>query len=220
MKILLTLGATAEPVDGVRFITNFSSGATGSFIADELTKQGHNVKALCSKTAKYLPALCQKEFYGSFACLDLLLRQTLAAENFDSIIHLAAVSDFTPQYIICGGKKLNPQEVKKLPSCQNIQIKLKRNFKIAGRLKTYAKNKITVAAFKLTNGATQQQAKQAAAKVKGADFVIHNDLSEINSAQRKFTFYINGTKQKICPLKDLPGQIIQSALKIISSLPK
>ena len=46
MKILLTSGATVEYIDGVRFITNFSTGGTGSILADEFARAGHKVTAL------------------------------------------------------------------------------------------------------------------------------------------------------------------------------
>lgn len=218
MKILITLGGTAEALDGVRFITNFSSGATGSFIADELTKSGHKVKALCSKNAKVLPGLCEKLLYSDFKSLDELIRRTLKEENFHLIIHLAAVSDFSPVSITCAGREIRPGEEKKIPSdAEEMTVKLKRNFKIVSRLKDYASNKPAVAAFKLTNGASQEEARKAALKVEGADFVVHNDLSEHTSKERKFTFYKQGFKQKICPLRDLPEQILKSALEILNA---
>ena len=139
MKILITLGATAEAIDGVRFITNFSSGATGSFLADSLHKQGHKVLALCAKTAKYLPSSCRKDFFTDFNSLDKLIKKSLKKENFDLIIHLAAVSDFSPKVIICGDKKLLPKDVKKLPSDKDLQIVLKSNFKIVERIKDYVR---------------------------------------------------------------------------------
>ncbi len=217
MKILITLGGTAEALDGVRFITNFSSGATGSFIADELTKSGHEVKVLCSKHAKVLPELCKKLFYSDFKSLDELIRQTLKEENFPLIIHLAAVSDFSPCAIICSGREIRPGEEKKIPSdAEEMTVKLKRNFKIVNRLKAYASNKPAVAAFKLTNGANAEEARKAALKVEGADFVVHNDLSEHTSKERKFTFYRKGVKQKICSLRDLPEQILKSASEVLN----
>ena len=214
MKILITLGATAEPVDGVRFITNFSSGATGSFLADSFGKQGHKVRALCAQTAKYLPALCKRDFFTDFNSLDKLLKNILKKENFDLIIHLAAVSDFSPELIICGGKKLPPKDVKKLPSDTDLQIILKRNFKIVERIKGYAANKPVLAAFKLTNGAKGKAAIEAVSKVKGADFVVHNDLTQISQKARRFTLYKNAVKQKTCLLASLPESILAQALEV------
>lgn len=207
MKILITLGATAEAIDGVRFITNFSSGATGSFLADSLHKQGHKVLALCAKTAKYLPSSCRKDFFTDFNSLDKLIKKSLKKENFDLIIHLAAVSDFSPKVIICGDKKLLPKDVKKLPSDKDLQIVLKSNFKIVERIKDYAANKLVLVAFKLTNGAKGKSVVEAVSKVKGADFVVHNDLTQISQKSRSFTLYRNAVKQSSCLLASLPEAI-------------
>lgn len=214
MKILITLGATAEPIDGVRFITNFSSGATGSFLADALTRKEHKVLALCAKTAKCLPNLCEKDFFTDFSSLDNMLKKTLKKENFDLLIHLAAVSDFSPALIICGGKKMRPQDVKKLPSDKDLRIELKRNFKIVERIKTYAANSPVLVAFKLTNGAKGKAIMEAVSKVKGADLVVHNDLEQISSKTRRFCIYKDGIKRKVCSLAKLPDTILSSAFEL------
>lgn len=218
MKILITLGATAEPIDGVRFITNFSSGATGAFLADSLQKQGHSVRALCAQTAKYLPVSCQKDFFTDFNSLNKLLKKSLKRENFDLIIHLAAVSDFSPKRLICGDKKLLPKDVKKLPSDKDLRIELKRNFKIVERIKDYAANKPVLVAFKLTNGANGKAAAEAASKVKGADFVVHNDLTQISQKTRRFSLYKNALRQKTCSLSRLPDAILALASEIKPSI--
>ena len=38
MRILVTAGATREPLDEVRFVSNVSSGATGAALADALRR--------------------------------------------------------------------------------------------------------------------------------------------------------------------------------------
>ena len=46
MKILITSGATREPIDQVRFITNMSTGKTGASLAESFAKKGHDVTYL------------------------------------------------------------------------------------------------------------------------------------------------------------------------------
>ena len=43
MKLLITGGATREPIDGVRFISNFSSGLTALSLVEEFLKGGDEV---------------------------------------------------------------------------------------------------------------------------------------------------------------------------------
>ncbi len=43
MKVVVTSGATREPIDSVRFISNLSSGRTGAAICEALTARGFQV---------------------------------------------------------------------------------------------------------------------------------------------------------------------------------
>jgi phosphopantothenoylcysteine decarboxylase/phosphopantothenate--cysteine ligase len=40
MKVLVTSGATREPIDSVRYISNLSSGRTGAAICEALAARG------------------------------------------------------------------------------------------------------------------------------------------------------------------------------------
>ena len=42
-KVIVTSGATREPIDSVRFISNFSSGRTGAAICEALAARGFQV---------------------------------------------------------------------------------------------------------------------------------------------------------------------------------
>ena len=195
MKILLTLGATAEAIDGVRHITNFSTGKTGCAIADGLARRGHDVLALCGEHAQK-PQLAKAKIFTDFDDLNQQVLRQLGTGKFDMVIHLAAVSDFSVAKVIIDGKAHNPKNLKKIPSAAKISIELKNNFKIIDKLKTYAKNKPVIVGFKLTNGAKPAAAKAAALKV-NADIVVHNDLKDIKAAKRLFTLYKNGKKAAV-----------------------
>jgi len=189
MKILLTLGATMEPIDGVRFITNFSSGKTGAGLADFLASKKHDVLALCGYySAK--PEKAKMEIYQTFVDLNNKLKTILARKNFDIILHLAAVSDYSVDNILIDGKKYPAGKIPKINSSANLEIKLKKNFKILDKIPSYAKNTPLIVGFKLTNGANKSEIKKAIAKVK-ANIVVHNDLKEIK--KNKHTFYIYKT---------------------------
>ncbi|MBN2097602.1 MAG: bifunctional 4'-phosphopantothenoylcysteine decarboxylase/phosphopantothenoylcysteine synthetase, partial [Candidatus Omnitrophica bacterium] len=43
LKILVSAGPTCEPLDPVRFISNYSTGVLGYTIAREARKRGHRV---------------------------------------------------------------------------------------------------------------------------------------------------------------------------------
>ncbi|MDR0646166.1 MAG: phosphopantothenoylcysteine decarboxylase [Elusimicrobiota bacterium] len=195
MKILLTLGATAEAIDGVRFITNFSTGKTGCALADYLAKAGHKVTALCGQYSQK-PQIAKKIIFNDFADLNKKIKRQLSADSFDAVIHLAAVSDFSVNKVIADGKLYGPRKLKKISSASKVCIELKNNFKIIDKIKIYAKNKPLVIGFKLTNAANYAQ-RIGSAKKLNADMVVHNDLKDLKSGRRIFTLYKNGLRKKV-----------------------
>lgn len=191
-KILVTYGGTEEPIDGVRTLSNFSSGQTGAQIVDYLRSQGHSVTALASYRAVSTKTSGEKQTFKSFYDLDSLLRKNLEESSFDSIIHLAAVSDFSVESIdINGAKKQNSNE--KMKSSDQVSIHLKPNFKIVDRLKKYSINpNIKVIAFKLTQTKSNERRAEQIEKLLSSpavDWVVHNELNDINETHHPFTIY-------------------------------
>ncbi len=196
VKVLITAGGTQEPIDTVRTITNLSSGRTGISLAEYLSQMGFDVTLLQAHGTAKAEHVNQRDYFTSFASLDSQLKKYLSENSFTHVIHAAAVSDYSVDSIEVDGKHYRPLEVKKVSSdAEGMNIHLKRNHKIVDRLKEYSKNKdIKVVAFKLTSHATPEQ-KQAAVdklfKASHADFVVHNDLTDIDIVNRthKFTLY-------------------------------
>jgi phosphopantothenoylcysteine synthetase/decarboxylase len=103
LKILVTTGNTQTPIDDVRCITNIFTGRTGTRIALEANRRGHNITLLASHpnvvqelqsditpragTWNCLP-------YRTFDELHNLMSKELREEQYDVVIHSAAVSDY------------------------------------------------------------------------------------------------------------------------------
>lgn len=187
MKLLISMGATREPIDEVRFITNFSTGSTGSFLADFFTEQGHQVKVLTGEGSQRPRTVRDVIEYSSFADLDSKFRTELSKHAYDSVIHLAAVSDYSVSAIEVGDQKFTPAQLQKLDSSGDITIRLKRNHKIVSHLKEYASpTKPVVVAFKLTDSTSYKVQMDAITKLSGEpgiDFVVHNDFNDIKSGK-------------------------------------
>jgi phosphopantothenoylcysteine synthetase/decarboxylase len=205
MKVLVTCGGTREPLDAARCVTNLSTGRTGSVIAETLAGLGCEVLCLAA-TGGVQPAgngLRVVEF-STFAELNGALLAALREENFDAVVHLAAVSDYSPALIEAGGRQYAPGSGTKLDSSPDVMlVTLRRNFKILDRIKGYAaagsRSLPLLVAFKLTAGASRGQAAQKIAALTAADLVVHNDLAEMNGAH-PFHIYKGGRK-----LADLEG---------------
>src|SRR5688572_259379 len=103
LRVLVTAGGTAEPVDGVRGLTNTSTGATGAGIATHLARRGHDVVLLRARTALAADGPCREEVFGSFSELETALRRLLGTGRFDAVIHAAAVSDYGVESIESAG---------------------------------------------------------------------------------------------------------------------
>lgn len=217
MKILLTSGPTREPIDGVRFITNFSTGRTGKALAEFFSKRGDEVTCLCGSGSALPKHSKELHVFESFHDLDRLLKRVLRKKTFDAIIHLAAVGDYSVAGVRTGGKFYSGGGAAKLDSGKKrLEILLRRNFKIVNRIKAYAgKSNPVLVAFKLTNTISRIKRIQDANSLsmeRGIDLVVHNDLSEIRKNRDRFTIYRKGRVAGKCSSKHDLGTLLKDLI--------
>ena len=185
MRVLITSGGTREYIDDVRFISNISTGSTACVIAKTLAENNISVKMLCSVDA-IKPEIDDIDLFETSFDLDQKLKDELGAHDYDFIIHMAAISDYTVD-----------KTEGKLDSTQELSLKLIKNKKILPSLKGYSKNKdLKLIGFKLTSGADAEVVAQKVARVfnGGADFVVHNDLKKISKDSHPTSIYYGGEK--------------------------
>ncbi|RLW69319.1 MAG: hypothetical protein B6D68_02230 [spirochete symbiont of Stewartia floridana] len=218
MKILISAGATQEPIDEVRHITNFSSGKTGAALAEFLAPS-HFVTFLHGISSAQPVTSAINIKFQSFFDLDALFQRHLAENTYDLIIHTAAVSDYSVSCIELNGKRYKPAEIPKISSHENLVIRTRRNFKIIDRLKEYALSNPAagqppiLAGFKLTNTPDRKQQKREVMELlkhSPADLVIHNDLYEMRyRGEHRFTVYKDHQMlHQDITLDDLAGEIL------------
>lgn len=180
-KILVTAGGTQEAIDDVRVISNISTGKTGYKIAHYLLEAGYEVELLRAKRSE-IPA--QTDFptheFSDFKSLEAQLQKLLADSKFTHVIHAAAVSDYSVESI--SGK---------IDSSKPLDLHLRPNPKLISEMKSYSTNsKLKVIGFKLTSHLPpEQQIAKVEKLLHDADFVVHNDLSEIKPDRHKFTLW-------------------------------
>lgn len=186
MRILVTSGATREPIDAVRFISNVSTGATGAALADALQRRGHAVTLLHGPGAVRPRLVGDCEEFGPTADLGTRLRQRLGRGKYDLVIMCAAVSDYRPR---------RPKAGKIRSDAPQLRLDLVRNPKLLPRLKSFSPRRLLVVGFKLTAGAgprTRRRAVDALFAAGGVDAVVHNDLTDLNRGQDR-VFQLHGT---------------------------
>ncbi|MEO6002751.1 MAG: phosphopantothenoylcysteine decarboxylase [Opitutus sp.] len=176
MNLLVTSGATREPIDAVRFISNISSGRTGAALTEHLRRHGHGVTLLHGEGAALPTGAIKRLSFSSTDDLRTLLQRTLETGNFDGVIMAAAVSDYRPAAVQSG---------KLASASEHLELRLVRNAKILPLLKTFSPRPLHVTGFKLTAGADENEialAVDAQFSAGGVDAVVHNDLAAIRSA--------------------------------------
>ena len=185
-RILVTLGGTRETIDGARSIANTSTGKTGNVIVDYLSDVGHSVTAVCAQNAPKPKGADQVETFVTYADLDSVLKRELSTHNYDAVVHLAAVSDYSVETVEVDGVAKAPSMDLKISSQSDLKLKLKRNPKIIDQLRSYSMNKdIQVIGFKLTAHASEEQAAEkieSLIKTSASDYVVHNDLFQITNS--------------------------------------
>ena len=178
MNLLITAGATREPLDAVRFLSNVSTGATGAALAESLTAIGHRITLLRGEGAVAATGIHADETFGSALDLSARLQRCLSTGEFDAVIMNAAVSDYRAVVSAPG----------KIPSdADQLALQLVRNLKILPQLKSFSPRTLRVVGFKLTVGADDHARHEAVSRqfdAGGVDAVVHNDLDEIRSAPR------------------------------------
>ena len=92
MRCIVTAGPTYEPLDGVRRLTNFSTGRLGTELARFLIARGHEVKLLLGELASFREATNAEIFTTTSDLRERL--QGFASQPPHAVFHAAAVNDF------------------------------------------------------------------------------------------------------------------------------
>jgi phosphopantothenoylcysteine synthetase/decarboxylase len=95
MRIIITCGPSYEPIDGVRRLTNFSTGELGLLLAAELSRAGHEVVCLKGEGAvsRADPGSARVIPFSTNADLLARLREA-AVGGADAVLHAAALCDY------------------------------------------------------------------------------------------------------------------------------
>lgn len=122
LRVLISAGPTREPIDPVRFLSNYSTGYMGSCLAREAKRRGHRVTLVTGPTEISPPRgarLVRVERAGQMRAA--LQRHMRAA---DVLIMAAAVCDYQPAQV----------RPRKLPRRGRLVLSLKATPDIVGSL--------------------------------------------------------------------------------------
>ena len=182
-KVVVTSGATREPIDSVRYISNLSSGRTGAAICEALATRGFSVTQLAGIDSVQATGIARRESFTDHASLDQALRRLARDSDCRAVVHAAAVGDFSV---------VDPQTDAKVASGQPLTVKLQPTHKIIDRIMGYAGNPdLVLVGFKLTHeteaGAQARAARELMTRSR-ARFVVQNDVSTLPSGEEHVYF--------------------------------
>ncbi len=202
-KVLVIAGATIEPIDDMRVISNLSSGRTGVELAIEAYERGADVRLLLGRTALSAPEWIETERFTTVQSLIDMLEEL----DYDAIIVPAAISDYTPE-----------RQKGKIPSGKDeLIIRLRPTPKVIEHIRKRYDG--VLVAFKAESvDSPEELIKRAERRASEAkiDIIVANRISDVHSKSTK-AFIISekevlgleGTK------KDLASAILDKVAAIL-----
>jgi phosphopantothenoylcysteine decarboxylase/phosphopantothenate--cysteine ligase len=165
--VLINAGPTREPLDPVRFISNYSSGKMGIALADAAADYGADVELVLGPV-NLAPA------NSAVKICDVTNAESMATECFlrfpacDIAILSAAVADFAPEEVKANKIKKDGNE---------LVIKLKPTTDIAAALGKIKKPSQVLAGFALETDNETENAREKLFR-KNLDIIVLNSLNE------------------------------------------
>lgn len=201
-KILVTAGATAEPIDPMRMITNKSSGKMGLSIARAFALRGAEVTLVYGIVTETIPYYMKKSIFAPTAKLmyDAVMKQ---AKNYDIIVQCAAVSDYKPI-------KASTQKIKK---SKNFNLELIATPDILEQLGKNKPPKQKLIGFAAESEHILENAKEKLQK-KNLDLICANNLETAGKDETTLNLIRAGATKTTKPIQ-LTGNKFDVALDLV-----
>ena len=191
LKILITSGATTEPIDSVRFIGNKSSGKVGHQLALQGAIAGHQITLLHSQNDLNItshPRLNTTTFTTS---RDLKAKCMEYLPSNDVVLMAAAVSDFT----LKGGSRKQ-----KIQRSKSISLDFVATEDIVAEIVSKKRADQTVIGFALADSSELQSIAKSKMEKKGLDAIVANPTQTMDSDIISATIHLpNGTVESLPP---------------------
>ena len=167
-RIVVTAGPTQEPLDPVRFISNYSSGKMGYALALAARRRGAAVTLISGPVALAPPP--GVEFVSVKTALQMRDAVLAHFQQATVVIKAAAVADYRPAIY-------EPSKIKKKEGGMNIP--LERNPDIISEIAGQKGDRIIVG-FSMESDHLLEHAREKLI-AKGMDFIVANDVTEVGA---------------------------------------
>ena len=166
VRVLVSAGGTREPLDGVRFLGNRSSGRMGVALAAEARRRGAEVTLLASNLAVSPPT--GVEVVEASTAADVEREASRLAEAADVVLMAAAVADYRPAA---------PLEGKRAKGVEPWTVELEPTADVLAQLGSGERNGRVLVGFGAEIGEEGLERKRRMLADKNLDLVVYNDVS-------------------------------------------
>ena len=206
LKITITAGATREPIDPVRFISNHSSGKMGFSLAQAALDLGATVN-LISAFATVAPPQGANLIKVNTA-VELLEEAEKYAQESDIFIAVAAVADYRPAQVFAEKQKKGMADLKNIALVENPDI-----LKTIANLK---KNRPFCVGFAAETENLELYAQKKLVE-KNLDLIIANNVKDFPFGGENNQVLILGKNlkinSKILPKNELAKYLLEQIIK-------
>jgi phosphopantothenoylcysteine decarboxylase / phosphopantothenate---cysteine ligase len=168
-KILITVGATREPIDPVRFISNRSSGRMGFALAEAAIQRGADVTVIAGDTSVRPPNGVR--IFKVESAAEMLTAVNEQISGLTVFIGAAAVVDYRPAQVAS-------QKIKKTDS--EISLSLQRTQDILSQVSATRSDGVLVIGFAAETENVVNNAREKL-RTKNLDVIVANDVSRNDS---------------------------------------
>jgi phosphopantothenoylcysteine decarboxylase/phosphopantothenate--cysteine ligase len=167
LRVLVTAGGTREPIDGVRFLGNRSSGRMGVALAQAARRRGASVTLIAANVAVPPPAGVRTVAIQTASELEQACERAFA--DCDVLLMAAAVADFRPLAPARGKIKKQGRE--------RLSLELERTTDVLASLAARRRPDQTIVGFAAEHGADAVEQGRPKLAGKGLDALVVNDVS-------------------------------------------
>jgi phosphopantothenoylcysteine decarboxylase/phosphopantothenate--cysteine ligase len=168
-RFLITVGATREEIDPVRFISNRSSGRMGYALAEAAARRGGEVTVVAGITTVNPPAAVK--IVQAMSAEEMLQAVARERSNASVFIGAAAIADYRPA-------QRADQKIKK--STDSITLTLERTPDVLSEVAASRVNGMLVIGFAAETENVLDNAREKL-RSKKLDAIVANDVSRIDS---------------------------------------
>jgi phosphopantothenoylcysteine decarboxylase/phosphopantothenate--cysteine ligase len=167
VRVLVTAGGTREPIDGVRFVGNTSSGRMGLALAEAALARGASVSVIAANISLPRPDGARWLEAPTAAQMQRACEQELP--GCDVLLMAAAVADFRPVAPVAGKIKKRDRD--------SLTLRLEPTADVLAGLAAHRRESQTLVGFAAEHGGDGRQEARRKLAQKGLDAVVLNDVS-------------------------------------------